>query len=177
MKTPRIALVTLAFLAAAVASIASRGGPPDGGRGERGTPAGAEPAGRIFGSVVGPDGEPMERASVHAAMTPPSPGPKAGSAGLAHIALRAANALAAAGRHRAPHPIAPDVLVGRGELRPHLAPITLQFFGDELAEAGLRSLPHFGASDADDDRVVGCDHDPGIDLARTGRSSDGAIST
>jgi len=37
---------------------------------------------------------------------------------------------------------------------------------DELREAGERALSHLGARDADDHRVVGLHHDPGIDLRR-----------
>ena len=47
-----------------------------------------------------------------------------------------------------------------------LGPVALQLLGDELGEAGQRPLPHLGAGDADDHRIVGLDHHPGIDLRR-----------
>ena len=53
-----------------------------------------------------------------------------------------------------------------------LRPVALQLFGDELGEAGQRALAHFGAGDADDDGVVGPDHDPDADLRRAVRGAD-----
>ncbi len=83
---------------------------------------------------------------------------------LAHVVLRRAHALAAAGRHRAPDPVAPDVLVGRGELGAHLGPVAVELLGDELRERRIGALPHLGAGDANDDAVVGMDDDPGVDF-------------
>ena len=62
----------------------------------------------------------------------------------------------------------------------HLRPVALEFLGDQLREARQRALPHLGARDADDDGVVGPDHDPGVDLGRAvggerGRRTEGQL--
>jgi len=48
------------------------------------------------------------------------------------------------------------------------APIAFELLDDELGEAGERALSHLGARDAHDDRVVGADHHPGVDLGSHG---------
>ena len=58
------------------------------------------------------------------------------------------------------------LLAGRRIFGGDLRPVAFELFGDELGEAGERALAHFRARDADDDGVVGPDHDPGVDLGR-----------
>ena len=55
---------------------------------------------------------------------------------------------------------------GVGYSQRDLVPVAVEFFGDELAEAGERALAHLRAHDADDDGVVGLDHHPGAELGR-----------
>jgi hypothetical protein len=85
-------------------------------------------------------------------------------AALSNVVLRRADAAAAAGAELAPDALARDVLARRREFGHHLGPVALEFLGDHLGEAGQRSLPHLGTGDAHDDRVVGPDDDPGVDL-------------
>ena len=77
-----------------------------------------------------------------------------------------ADAAAAAGREIAPDALARDALAGRRIFGRDLRPVAFELFGDELGEAGERALAHLGARDADDDGVVGLDHDPGVDFRR-----------
>src|SRR6266568_311053 len=85
---------------------------------------------------------------------------------------RAADRLAAAGGHRAPHPVAADLLRGRDEFRAHLRPIALELLGDEHGKAGGAALPHLRARHADEDAVVGIDHDPRRQLGGFGSSGE-----
>ena len=87
-----------------------------------------------------------------------------GGAALADIFLRAADGLAARGVHGAPDALARQILAGRGIFSGHLVPVAFELLGDQLGEARPRPLPHVGTHDADDDAVVGLDHDPGVDL-------------
>ncbi len=89
-----------------------------------------------------------------------------GSAALAHIVLRVADAAAAAGGEIAPDALAGDVLARRRIFGGDLRPVAFEFFGDQLRQPGQRALAHLRARDADDDGVVGPDHDPGIDFRR-----------
>ena len=84
----------------------------------------------------------------------------------AHIFMRFANAAAAAGRKIAPDAVAREVLGRRRIFGGDLGPVAVQLFGDELRQAGQRSLPHLGTGDTDHDRVIRLDHHPGIDLGR-----------
>ncbi len=87
-----------------------------------------------------------------------------GGAGLAHVVLRAAHALAAAGRHRAPDAFAADMLVGRGEFGTDLGPVAVQFFGHQLGQRRIGALAHFGPGNAHHHAVIGMDHHPRIDF-------------
>ena len=66
----------------------------------------------------------------------------------------------------APNAIACEILAGRRELGRDLRPVAIEFFGDELREAGECALAHFRTRNADDDSLVGPDHDPSIDFRR-----------
>ena len=89
-----------------------------------------------------------------------------GGAGLAQVVLRRADGAAGAGRHVAPDAVAPAVLVRRGELGLHLAPVAFELFGDQHRQRGEAALAHLRLGDADDHGVVGLDHDPGGDFRR-----------
>ncbi len=82
------------------------------------------------------------------------------SARLAQVLLRAADRLAAAGGHRAPHPVAAHLFVGRDEFRAHLPPVALQLLRDQHGKSGGAALPHLRARHADQDAVVGIDDEP-----------------
>ena len=92
-----------------------------------------------------------------------------------------ADAAAAAGREIAPGALARDALAGRRIFGRDLRPVAFELFGDELGKAGEGALAHLRAGDADDDGVVGPDHDPGVDFGRAvggadhGRSAEGKI--
>ena len=94
-----------------------------------------------------------------------------GRAALAHIFLRIADAAAAAGDEIAPDAVAREVLARRRKFGRDFGPVAFELFGDELGEAGQRALAHLGAGDADDDGVVGLDHDPGVDFRRAVRGA------
>ena len=87
-------------------------------------------------------------------------------AALAHRVLRIADAAAAGGGEIAPHALAGDVLAGRRIFRLDLGPVGVEFFGDELGEAGDRALAHLLTADAHDDRVVGTNDDPCVHFRR-----------
>ena len=89
-----------------------------------------------------------------------------GGAALADELVRRADALAAGGEEVAPYALAGDVLTRRRKLVGDLRPVAFEFLGDQLGEAGERALAHLGAGDADDDGLVGPDHDPGVDFGR-----------
>ena len=57
-----------------------------------------------------------------------------------------------------------QILLGSDELGADFGPIAFQLLGDQHGEAGLRTLSHLGPRDADDDRVVRGNHQPGRDL-------------
>ncbi|MGY3465799.1 hypothetical protein ACVW0I_002670 [Bradyrhizobium sp. LM6.11] len=100
-----------------------------------------------------------------------------GGAALADVVLRRADAAAAAGREIAPDALAGDALAGRRIFGRDFRPVAFELLGDELGEAGERALAHLGAGDADDDGVVGPDHDPGADLGRAvGRADHGGAA-
>ena len=86
---------------------------------------------------------------------------------LAQVFLRAAHRPAAARRHVAPGALPPQIFVGRREFRAHLAPVAFELLGDQHRQRRRDPLPHLRAGDADDDRVVGLDDDPRVDLGRT----------
>ena len=85
---------------------------------------------------------------------------------FAHIVLRLANAAAATRAEVAPRPIASQVLSRRGVLGSDHRPVAFEFFRDQLRQPCQSSLAHFGAGDADHNRVVGPHNDPGIDFGR-----------
>jgi hypothetical protein len=87
-----------------------------------------------------------------------------GRAGLAEVFLRSADRLAAAGRHRAPDAVAAQVLRARDELGAHFSPVALELLGDQHRQPRRAALPHLRARDADQDLVIGPDHDPGGEL-------------
>ena len=91
---------------------------------------------------------------------------------LSHIVLRTADATAAAGRHIAPDALAGQVLCRGHSLGDHLRPVALQFFGHQLRQTGVGSLPHLGPCHPHHAGVVWAHHHPGIDLlsASAGRS-------
>ena len=78
--------------------------------------------------------------------------------------MTAANALATTGGKTAPHPVAREALTGRCVLSRHLGPVALQFLGHHLCQAGKGALPHLGTGDTNDDRIIGLNHHPGINL-------------
>ena len=90
-----------------------------------------------------------------------------GGAALADIFLRGSDAPAAAGRKVAPGALARDALTGRRIFGGDFRPVAFEFFGDQLGKAGQRTLAHFRSRDANNDGVVGPDHDPGVDFRRT----------
>ena len=59
-----------------------------------------------------------------------------------------------------------QIAVGRGKFGLDLRPVGLELLGDDHRQGGEAALAHLGARIADDDRVVGLDHEPGIDLVR-----------
>ena len=89
-----------------------------------------------------------------------------GSAALAHVLVRLADAAAAAGGETAPHPLAGEVLPRRRVFGRDLAPVRIEFLAHQLRKSGQRALAHLGAGNADDDAVVRPDHYPGVDLRR-----------
>ena len=104
-----------------------------------------------------------------------------GRATLADVFLGGADAATAAGREIAPDALAGNALSRRRVFGGDLRPVAFEFFGDQLREAGQRPLAHFRSGDADDDGVVGLDHDPGVDFGRAiggahhGRAAKGNI--
>src|SRR6185369_6463039 len=66
----------------------------------------------------------------------------------------------------APGALAGDALARRRIFGGDLRPVAFELFGDQLRQPGERALAHFRPRDADDDGVVGPDHDPGIDFRR-----------
>ncbi|MGY3508453.1 hypothetical protein ACVIQY_001428 [Bradyrhizobium sp. USDA 3051] len=100
-----------------------------------------------------------------------------GGTALADVVLRRADAAAAAGREIAPDALAGDALARCRIFGRDLRPVAFEFLGDELGKAGEGALAHFGAGDADDDGVVGPDHDPGADLrGAVGRADHGGTA-
>ena len=89
-------------------------------------------------------------------------------AALADVLVRLADAAAAAGRVALPDAVAGEVLAGGRIFGRDLRPVAFELLDDELGEAGERALSHLGARDAHDDRVVGADHHPGVDLRSHG---------
>src|SRR4029077_12817067 len=87
-------------------------------------------------------------------------------AALAHVVLGFTDAAASGAAVIAPYPFAGDVLPRRRIFGRHLRPVAFELLRAELGAPGERALAHFGAGDANDDRVVGADHHPGIDLRR-----------
>ena len=85
-------------------------------------------------------------------------------AGLPQVKLRRRDGTAGAGRQIAPDAVAAPILLGSDEFGADFGPIAFQLLGDQHGEAGLRALPHLGPRDADDDRVVRGNHQPGRDL-------------
>ena len=80
--------------------------------------------------------------------------------------MRLADAAAAAGREIAPWALACDALAGRRIFGRDFRPVAFQFLGDQLGKAGEGALAHFRAGNADDDLIVGPDHDPDADFRR-----------
>ena len=95
-------------------------------------------------------------------------------AALAHVVLGFADAAASGAAEIAPYPFAGDVLARRRIFGRHFRPIAFEFLGDELGEPGERALAHFRAGDANDHRIVGADHHPGVDLRRGFLRTNGA---
>ena len=87
-------------------------------------------------------------------------------AALAHIDGGLSDALAASGAEIAPDALAGEILAGGGIFGGDLGPVSLELLGDELGEAGEGALAHLHAGDADHDRIVRLDDDPGVDLGR-----------
>src|SRR5439155_16053508 len=83
---------------------------------------------------------------------------------VAHVLVRLADAAAAGAGVVAPYPLTGDVLARRRIFGRDLRPVAFELFGDELGEPGEGALAHFGAGDANDDRVVRADHHPRVDL-------------
>ena len=97
-----------------------------------------------------------------------------GGATLAHIFLRGSDAAAAGGGKLAPWTFAGHALARRRIFGRDFRPVAFEFLGDELSKTGERALAHFRARDANDDGIVGLDHDPGVDFRRTvGGTHDG----
>ena len=92
-------------------------------------------------------------------------------AALAHIVLRATDALAAAGGKTTPRALARNTLAGGGVFGGDLGPVTFKLFGHELCQTGQGALPHLGACDAYDHLVIGLNHHPGVHLGRRGTHS------
>ena len=86
-------------------------------------------------------------------------------AGLLDDLALLADRAAAAGGERPVNFVLPEIAIGRRVFRFHERPVAFELFGEDLRERGEASLPHLGAAVADDHRVVGLDHDPGVDLA------------
>src|SRR5205807_2012629 len=86
-------------------------------------------------------------------------------AAATHVILRDADAAAAAGAHLAPHALSRQVLVGGDRLDAYLAPVALEFLGDELRQPRMGALAHLRTRHPDDAAVVRLDQHPGIDLA------------
>ena len=85
-------------------------------------------------------------------------------AAFAHILVALADAAAASGRKVLPHPVAQQVLAWGGVFPIHLGPVAFEFFRHHLRETRERALAHFRTGDADDDRIVRFDDDPGVDF-------------
>src|SRR6516165_3562924 len=66
-----------------------------------------------------------------------------------------------------PHTVARDVLAGGRIVGRYFRPVACQFLGDELSETSQGPLPHLRAGDAYHHRIVGLDHNPGVDLKRS----------
>ena len=54
--------------------------------------------------------------------------------------------------------------IRRGVLDPDFRPVALQLLGDDHRQRRHAPLAHLGARVADQDRIVGIDRDPGVDL-------------
>ena len=84
---------------------------------------------------------------------------------LTHIFVRLTNPAAAACGHIAPHSLACKILSRGKSLQTDFGPIAFQFFGHQLGQTGMRTLPHFSASDTDDTAIIWTHHHPGVDFA------------
>src|SRR5690606_28119316 len=87
-----------------------------------------------------------------------------GCTAFADILLRVADALAAIGAEIAPDALAADTLARSDIFPADLVPVGFQFLGNKLGKAGQRALAHLDAGDADQNRVVRIDNDPGVKL-------------
>ena len=87
---------------------------------------------------------------------------------LTNILLATTNALTATGGKTAPHPVAREALTRRDVLGGHLGPVALQFLGHHLCQSGERALTHLGTRNTNDDRIIGFNHHPGVDLGYRG---------
>jgi hypothetical protein len=86
---------------------------------------------------------------------------------LTQVFVRFPNATATTGGHVFPNLVPPHVFVDIGVLGANFGPIALQFFGHQHGQARHGALTQFGASDANDDAVIGLNDDPMRDFCDT----------
>ena len=79
--------------------------------------------------------------------------------------LRRRDRPAGAGHHVAPDAVPAHILFGMDEFSPDSGPVAFEFLGDQHGKAGMHPLPHLGARNPDNDRVVRMDDQPGGDFA------------
>src|SRR5690606_11645022 len=87
-----------------------------------------------------------------------------GCTAFANIFLRVADALAAIGAEIAPDALAANTLAGSDIFPADLVPVGFQFLGNKLGKTGQRALTHLDAGNADQNRVIRIDNDPGVQL-------------
>ena len=88
---------------------------------------------------------------------------------FAQVFLRIADGAAAHRSHVAVSAFGAQVFMRCGVLDAHFLPIGLQLLGNHHGRRSHAALAHFSAGVADDNRVVGLDFEPHIQLGRCGR--------
>ena len=85
-------------------------------------------------------------------------------AGLLQILAGAPHGAGAARAHALIDAVVGDAAIGARVLRAHLLPVAVEFLGDDHRHGGPDALTHLRLGDADGDRVVRVDDQPGVDL-------------
>ncbi len=89
-------------------------------------------------------------------------------AALTQILMGATNRRRAGSELTPPDIVALAVPARLDQFEVHLVPVAFQILGHQLRQAGQRALAHFLTGDADQHRLIGLNHHPGVHLGRLG---------